>query len=110
MSDPVGHQGPAASGPASAGGSPETSKTAETPENVEYRVAHLQERLAAEELGELGVRVEIRAGAVTVTGTVPSARCRETVLRVAREELAGLTVRTDVVVAETTGPDHAEEL
>ncbi|MFI7872012.1 BON domain-containing protein [Streptomyces salinarius] len=107
MSDPVGHQGPAAAGPASAGGSPETP---ETPENVEYRVAHLQERLAAEELGELGVRAEIRAGAVAVTGTVPSARCRETVLRVAREELAGLTVHTDVVVAETGSPDHAEEL
>ncbi|MEU3684807.1 MULTISPECIES: BON domain-containing protein [unclassified Streptomyces] len=107
MSDPVGHQGPAAGGPASAGGSPETP---EIPENVEYRVAHLQERLAAEELGELGVRAEIRAGAVAVTGTVPSARCRETVLRVACEELAGLTVHTDVVVAETSSPDHAEEL
>ncbi|EHN74607.1 BON domain-containing protein [Streptomyces coelicoflavus] len=104
MSDPVGHQGPAASGPASAGGSPEA------PENAEYRVAHLQERLAAEELGELGVRAEFRAGAVAVTGTVPSARCRETVLRLAREELAGLTVHTDVVVAETDRPDHAEEL
>ncbi|GAA2585184.1 MULTISPECIES: BON domain-containing protein [Streptomyces] len=101
MSDPVGHQGPAASGPAPAAGDPE---------NAEYRVAHLQERLAAEELGELGVRAEIRAGTVAVTGTVPSARCRETVLRVAREELAGLTVHTDVVVAQTTRPDHAEEL
>ncbi|MGW7335550.1 BON domain-containing protein [Streptomyces sp. NPDC054808] len=110
MSDPVGHQGPAAGGPAAAGGSPETPEIPEIPENVEYRVAHLQERLAAEELGELGVRAEIRAGAVAVTGTVPSARCRETVLRVAREELAGLTVHTDVVVAETSSPDHAEEL
>ncbi|KAF2782024.1 BON domain-containing protein [Streptomyces sp. OM5714] len=104
MSDPVGHQGPAASGPASADGSPKA------PEAPEYRVAHLQERLAAEELGELGVRAEFRAGAVAVTGTVPSARCRETVLRLAREELAGLTVHTDVVVAETARPDHAEEL
>ncbi|CAL9661172.1 BON domain-containing protein [Streptomyces sp. enrichment culture] len=109
MSDPVGHQGPAAGGPA-AGGPAAAGGSPETPENVEYRVAHLQERLAAEELGELGVRAEIRAGAVAVTGTVPSARCRETVLRVAREELAGLTVHTDVVVAETSSPDHAEEL
>ncbi|MDT0609314.1 BON domain-containing protein [Streptomyces lancefieldiae] len=98
MSDPVAHQGPAASGTTSADG------------NVEYRVAHLHDRLAAEELGELGVRAEIRAGAIVITGTVPSARCRETLLRIAREELAGLTVHTDVVVAETTGPDHAEEL
>ncbi|MFG2683241.1 BON domain-containing protein [Streptomyces sp. NPDC048392] len=101
MSDPAGHQGPAASGPASAAGQPE---------NVEYRVAHLHDRLAAEELGELGVRAEIRAGAIALTGTVPSARCRETALRIAREALAGLTVHTDVVVAETTRPDHAEEL
>ncbi|MFE3036372.1 BON domain-containing protein [Streptomyces canus] len=79
-------------------------------ENVEYRVAHLRDRLAAEELGELGVRAEVRAGAVVVTGTVPSAQCRETVLRTVREELAGLSVHTDVVVAETATPDHAEEL
>ncbi|MFD5279516.1 BON domain-containing protein [Streptomyces rubrogriseus] len=79
-------------------------------QNVEYRVAHLQDRLAAEELGELGVRAEVRAGAVALTGTVPSAQCRETVLRLAREELAGLTVHADVVVAQTTRPDHAEEL
>ncbi|WP_395576441.1 BON domain-containing protein [Streptomyces sp. BK79] len=98
MSDPVAHQGPAASG------------TAAAAENVEYRVAHLHDRLAAEELGELGVRAEIRAGAVVITGTVPSAQCRETLLRVAHEELAGLTVHSDVLVAETTGPDHAEEL
>lgn len=101
MSDPVGHQGPAASGPARAAGEPE---------NVEYRVAHLQDRLAAEELGELGVRAEVRAGAIALTGTVPSAQCREIVLRIAREELAGLTVHADVVVADTTRPDHAEEL
>ncbi|MFB6774544.1 BON domain-containing protein [Streptomyces sp. NPDC056337] len=79
-------------------------------ENVEYRIAHLHDRLAAEELGELGVRAEIRAGAVAITGTVPSERCRETLLRIAREELAGLTVHADVVVVETAGPDHAEEL
>ncbi|GAA5215691.1 BON domain-containing protein [Streptomyces thinghirensis] len=98
MSDPVAHQGPAA------------SDTSAATENVEYRVAHLHDRLATEELGELGVRAEIRAGAIVLTGTVPSAQCRETVLRVAHEELAGLTVHTDVVVAETAGPDHAEEL
>ncbi|MEU0743593.1 BON domain-containing protein [Streptomyces sp. NPDC006134] len=98
MSDPVARQGPAASGAAPAGG------------NVEYRIAHLRDRLAAEELGELGVRAEVRAGAVAVTGTVPSAQCRETLLRIVHEELAGLTVHSDIVVAETTRPDHAEEL
>ncbi|CAM5410377.1 BON domain-containing protein OS=Streptomyces alboniger OX=132473 GN=CP975_28795 PE=4 SV=1 [Streptomyces alboniger] len=79
-------------------------------ENIEYRVAHLRDRLAAEELGELGVRAEVRAGAVAVTGTVPSAECRETLLRTVDEELAGLAVHTDIVVAETASPDHAEEL
>ncbi|MET9255574.1 BON domain-containing protein [Streptomyces sp. NPDC003717] len=82
----------------------------EAAENVEYRVAHLHDRFAAEELGELGVRAEIRAGAIVLSGTVPSAQCRESVLRVAREELSGLTVHSDLVVAETTRPDHAEEL
>ncbi|MGW0418950.1 BON domain-containing protein [Streptomyces sp. NPDC003015] len=90
--------------------SDKNEENGENEENIEYRVAHLRDRLAAEELGELGVRAEVRAGAVVVTGTVPSAQCRETVLRTVREELAGLAVHTDVVVAETATPDHAEEL
>ncbi|CAL9617920.1 hypothetical protein [Streptomyces sp. enrichment culture] len=76
----------------------------------EYRVAHLQERLAAGEAGELGVRVEARGGTVLVTGTLPSAPCREEVLRTVHEELAGLEVHCDLVVAEASSPDHAEEL
>lgn len=78
--------------------------------NIEYRVAHLRERLAAEELGELGVGVEVRGQTVVITGTVPSAECRDILLRTAREELAELAVHSDVVVAENTSPDHAEEL
>jgi hypothetical protein len=79
-------------------------------ENVEYRVAHLRDRLAEEELGELGVRAEVRSGSVLVTGTVPSAHCRETLLATVRDELAGIEVHCDVVVAENAAPDHAEEL
>ncbi|MFD8522642.1 BON domain-containing protein [Streptomyces capillispiralis] len=79
-------------------------------QSAEYRVAHLQDRLASGELGELGVRVEVRGGAVLVTGTVPSARCREEVLGTVREELAGLEVHCDIVVSEPSSPDHAEEL
>jgi hypothetical protein len=79
-------------------------------DNVEYRVAHLRDRLAEEELGELGVRAEVRSGSVLVTGTVPSTHCRDTLLRTVRDELAGLEVRCDVVVAENAAPDHAEEL
>ena len=40
-------------------------------ENVEYRVAHFRDRLAAEELGEIGVRAEVRAGAVVVCTNSP---------------------------------------
>ncbi|WP_320780700.1 BON domain-containing protein [Streptomyces sp. CRN 30] len=96
------------SDPAASGRSTGAEQNAEL--NIEYRVAHLHDRLAAEELGELGVRAEIRAGAVVVTGTVPSAQCRETLLRAVDEELAGLTVHSDIVVAETARPDRAEEL
>ncbi|MER7489221.1 BON domain-containing protein [Streptomyces sp. NPDC126497] len=85
-----------------AGGTPTASP--------EYRIAHLQDRLASGELGELGVRVEVRGGSVLVTGTVPSAHCREEVLGTVRGELTGLEVHCDIVVSETASPDHAEEL
>lgn len=80
------------------------------PAGPEYRVAHFQDRLASGELGELGVHAEVRGGAVLVTGTVPSVRCRDDVLEVVREELGGLDVHCDVVVSESSSPDHAEEL
>ncbi len=79
-------------------------------QSLDYRLAHLSERLAAGDLGELGVRAEIRGQAVLLTGTVPSAQCRDEVLRVAREALEGTPVHCDLVVADTSAPDHAEEL
>ncbi|WP_240437011.1 hypothetical protein [Streptomyces sporangiiformans] len=81
-----------------------------TAQNTEYRIAHLRERLAAEEPGELGVRVEARGSAVTVTGTVPTAHCRDELIHTANEELAGLSVHFDIVVAEAVAPDHPEEV
>ncbi|MEV8596033.1 hypothetical protein [Streptomyces sp. NPDC052012] len=90
-------------GAASPGGAPSAL-------SAEYRIAHLQDRLASGELGELGVRMELRGDSVLVTGTVPSEPCREDVLRTVREELAGLAVHCDIVVSETSSPDHAEEL
>jgi len=80
------------------------------PANVEYRIAHLKERLAAEELGELGIRIENRGSSVTVIGTVPTAHCRGELLRTVNEELAGLTVHFDIVAAESAAPDHPEEV
>ncbi|MFF3325610.1 BON domain-containing protein [Streptomyces sp. NPDC002889] len=76
----------------------------------DYRVAHLQERLAGEEIAELGVRVELRAGAVFLSGTVSTTACREEILRIATAELAGLAVREDLLIASSTAPDHPEEL
>ncbi|MFF4957661.1 BON domain-containing protein [Streptomyces sp. NPDC001222] len=78
--------------------------------NTEYRVAHLLERLAAGHPGELGVRVEVRGEAVQLTGTVASAQSREEILGMVREELAGVPVHSDIVVAETSAPGQAEEL
>ncbi|WP_030778028.1 hypothetical protein [Streptomyces sp. NRRL S-920] len=80
------------------------------PANVEYRIAHLKERLAAEELGELGIRVESRGSSVAVVGTVPTSHCREELLRTVHEALAGQTVHFDVVVAGSAAPDHPEEV
>ncbi|MBT2423352.1 BON domain-containing protein [Streptomyces sp. ISL-22] len=78
--------------------------------SLDYRVAHLADHLAAGDLGELGVRIEIRGEAVLLTGTVPSAQCRDDVLRMARQELPGTLVHSDIMVADTSAPDHAEEV
>ncbi|AOR30193.1 hypothetical protein BFF78_03155 [Streptomyces fodineus] len=78
--------------------------------NLDYRVAHLAERLAAGPLGELGVRLELRGEAVLLTGTVSSTQCRDDILRLAREELAGHPVHCDIMVAGTSSPDHGEDL
>ncbi|EFL29703.1 conserved hypothetical protein [Streptomyces viridochromogenes DSM 40736] len=89
---------------------PEHPGGSEPAQNLDYRIAHLQDRLASGELGELGVRVEARGQTVLLTGTVPSAPCREEILRTVHEELAGVAVHSDLVVTETSSPDHAEEL
>ncbi|TRV73247.1 hypothetical protein FKN01_27750 [Streptomyces sp. 130] len=80
------------------------------PPDVEYRIAHLKERLAAEETADLGIRIENRGSSVTVIGSVPSAHCRAELMDTVSEELAGLTVRFDVVVAGAEAPDRPEEV
>ncbi|MFH8336664.1 BON domain-containing protein [Streptomyces sp. AM6-12] len=77
---------------------------------LDYRVAHLAERLASGRLGELGVRLELRGDTVLLTGTVPSAECRDEILATAREELAHHPVHSDLLVAGTSSPDHGEDL
>ncbi|MGW0122931.1 hypothetical protein [Streptomyces sp. NPDC003327] len=76
----------------------------------EYRIARLRERLAEDDMAELGVQLEQRGGAVVVTGTVPTTTRRDEILRLAREELDGLTVRADLAVACADAPDRWEEL
>ncbi|MBL1104150.1 BON domain-containing protein [Streptomyces sp. 5-8] len=78
--------------------------------NLDYLVAHLADHLASGDLGELGVRLELRGDAVLLTGTVPSTRCRDDILRMAREELAGHPVHSDLLIAGTSSPDHGEDL
>lgn len=78
--------------------------------NLEYRVAHLRERIAGGPLGELGVRLEVRGETVLLTGTVPSAQCRDDICGLVAGELTGREVHCDVVVADATTPDHAEDL
>ncbi|MGW4563583.1 hypothetical protein ACWEN3_14600 [Streptomyces sp. NPDC004561] len=77
---------------------------------LDYRVAHLADRLASGPLGELGVRLELRGDAVLLTGTVPSADCRDDVLRTVREDLAGHPVHCDILVAGTSSPADGEDL
>ncbi|MGW6414974.1 BON domain-containing protein [Streptomyces sp. NPDC055055] len=76
----------------------------------EYRIARFRERLAREDVAELGVRVEARGTAVVLTGTVPTAGRRDEILRLADTELAGLLVHTDLLVACADPPDRPEEL
>lgn len=76
----------------------------------EYRVAHLRDRLASDDIAELGVRIEMRGGSVLLSGTVPTATRREEILRIAAAELGGLPVRADLFVACAEAPDRPEEL
>ncbi|GAA2908263.1 hypothetical protein [Streptomyces mexicanus] len=79
-------------------------------DNLEYRLAHLSERIAGGPLGELGVRLEVRGEAVLLTGTVPSTQCRDAICDLVDAELAGHQVHCDLVVTDASSPDHAEDL
>ncbi|MER6981638.1 BON domain-containing protein [Streptomyces carpinensis] len=78
--------------------------------NLEYRVAHLKDRIAGGALGELGVRLEVRGETVLLTGTVPSAHSRDEICDLVAAELAGHQVHCDITVADASSPDHAEDL
>lgn len=56
------------------------------------------------------MRLDVRGGTVLVEGTVPSARCRDDVCGLVRGELADVPVHCDILVADASAPDHAEEV
>ncbi|MFJ8074479.1 BON domain-containing protein [Streptomyces sp. NPDC096176] len=80
------------------------------PEASEYRIARLRERLADEEISELGVQIAMRGGYVHLWGTVSTAACRNEIVRIAETELGGLPVRADLTVVCATAPEGPEEL
>ncbi|MFF8375681.1 hypothetical protein ACF07V_06075 [Streptomyces sp. NPDC015661] len=84
--------------------------TPHSPQEIEYRIARLHDRLACDDIAELGVRIELRGDTVLLSGTLPSAGRREEILRLAREELSGLVVRTDLGTPSADAPDHMEQL
>ncbi|MFE9636366.1 hypothetical protein [Streptomyces sp. NPDC006463] len=84
--------------------------TTHNPTLPEYRAQHLRDRLAHEDIAELGVRVELRGHAVVVWGPVSSPGCRETVLRMAAEALHPLAWRHDLTVVSARPPDREEDL
>ncbi len=79
-------------------------------ENIEYRIAHLRDRLAREDIAELGVRVEARGAWAMIWGSVTGPESRAAVLRIAAEELAGVPWHEDLTVNRVGPPDHAEVL
>ncbi|MEU6314507.1 hypothetical protein [Streptomyces sp. NPDC047014] len=79
-------------------------------ENLDYRIEHLRDRLAREDVAELGVRVEARGAGVMVWGCVSSAGARAAVLRVVEQELAGVLWHEDLTVNHVGPPDQAEVL
>jgi hypothetical protein len=77
---------------------------------AEYRIAHLRDRLATGPIAEMGIRIEMRGDSVLLSGTVPSAACRDEILRLAEHDLSGLPLREDLMVVCSIAPDHSEEL
>lgn len=87
-----------------------TAADATGSDEAEYRLAHLRDRLADDEVGELGLRIELHGSHVTVRGTVPSEERRAAVGRIVAEVMDGLKVHTDIVLADDRPPTWAEDL
>ncbi|NKQ57158.1 BON domain-containing protein [Amycolatopsis sp. K13G38] len=80
-------------------------------EEIQYRVAHVRRALAEDpRTAELGVRVNVRADAVYLSGEVATEERRADLERVLREVAPEVTVHNDVRVADTREPARREEL
>jgi hypothetical protein len=79
-------------------------------DDPQYRIERLRHRLAQDDPGELGLHIEARGDAVVVSGIVPDAECRTTIMRLVAEELDGLTVHTDIAAAQGDAAPIPEEL
>lgn len=79
------------------------SATDETP--VEYRTAHLRERLAADaRVAALDLGVRVVDDKVFVTGTVQTTGQRDVAAAVVADALPGLAVHNELVVADCPEP------
>ncbi|MCB5164258.1 hypothetical protein LG634_05320 [Streptomyces bambusae] len=77
---------------------------------AEYRIERLRDRLAHDAVGEIGLLVELHGATAVLRGRVPDPGTRHTVLRIAAEELAGLSWHHDVQVSCADPPGRAEAL
>ena len=80
------------------------------PEQPEYLAGWLQDRLAEDEVFELGIVVRVAGDAVFLSGVVSSAERRDDVGRVAAALVPDRTVRNEVTVASYAEPDGLESL
>ncbi|MFI5764126.1 MULTISPECIES: hypothetical protein [unclassified Streptomyces] len=77
---------------------------------IEYRIAHLRDRLAREDIAELGLRIDVHGAHAVLRGSVCSDACREAVLRAAAEEFEDLPWRADLTVNRPHLSPRPEEL
>lgn len=77
----------------------------------EYTEAELQRLLAERpETAELGIRVVRRDQTLVLCGEVESPKRRDEILRIVKEQLPGVEVRSDIGVTRASPPTEAEEL
>ncbi len=79
-------------------------------ESEAYLAQHVRETLAQDpRVGELDVRVTVRAGSVLLSGTVATPERRDMIAAVAREMLPDRQIESEIVVgavAEPSSPEH----